>query len=326
LQAKLTQAERDWNRAKKLGPSDALAQADYDAALSGYEVAKANLAVGKAAIAQAQGTLLQSEAMLSRAQQNLDYCTIRSPVKGVIIDRRVNTGQTVVSSLNAPSLFLLAKDLTKLQVWVAVNEADIGNIRPGQQVNFTVDAFPGEIYQGEVGKVRLNASMTQNVVTYTVEITTDNPNGKLLPYLTANVKFLVSERRNVLMVPNAALRWTPRPEIIAPSSSTERQTGESQNAVRTASSSQSDQEGFSKGTVWLPDGEQVRAVPVSIGLSDGTMTEIRGPGVKEGTQVVIGEQTSEAAAPASGGSPFTPRFFGGGRGSGSGGGGRGGQH
>ena len=165
--------------------------------------------MGKAAIVQAQGTVSQAEATLKRALQNLSYCTIISPVKGVIIDRRVNIGQTVVASLNAPSLFLLAKDLKRLQVWVSVNEADIGHIKPGQAVTFTVDAFPGEVFSGEVGKVRLNATMTQNVVTYTVEIITDNSNGKLLPYLTANVTFIVGERKNVLLVPNAALRWTP---------------------------------------------------------------------------------------------------------------------
>jgi HlyD family secretion protein len=215
LKAKLFQAERDWQRAKKLGPSDALSQSDYDAALSAYEVAKANLKVGEAAVVQAKDAVAQAQANLRRASQNLDYCTIKSPVKGVIIDRRVNIGQTVVASLNAPSLFLIAKDLTRLQVWASVNEADIGNIRPGQPVVFTVDAHPGETFHGEVGKVRLNATMTQNVVTYTVEVNTDNSDGRLIPYLTANLKFLVAERRDVLMVPNAALRWLPQPDQVA---------------------------------------------------------------------------------------------------------------
>ncbi len=216
MQAKLVQAERDLNRAKKLGPGDALSQADYDAAVSAYDVAKANVAVGKAAIVQANEAVAQAQANLKRTQRNLDYCTIKSPVKGVIIDRRVNIGQTVVASLNAPSLFLIAKDLKRMQVWIAVNEADIGNIHPGQAVTFTVDAFPGQVFQGEVGKVRLNATMTQNVVTYTVEVITDNSDGKLLPYLTANAKFMVSTRANVLMVPNAALRWVPQAEQVVP--------------------------------------------------------------------------------------------------------------
>jgi len=181
LKARLRQAERDWDRAKKLGPSEALSQASYDAYRSAYETAKATVAIGEAAILQAKASVIQTEASQRKAQRNLGYCIIKSPVKGVIIDRRVNIGQTVVASLNAPSLFLIAKDLTRMQVWVAVNEADIGKIRPGQPVTFTVDAFPGETFRGEVSKIRLNASMTQNVVTYTVEITTDNSIGRLLP-------------------------------------------------------------------------------------------------------------------------------------------------
>src|SRR5207253_327322 len=133
-----------------------------------------------------------------------------------IVDRRVNVGQTVVASLNAPSLFLIAKDLTRLQIWTSVNEADIGQIHPGQPVSFTVDAHPSEKFRGMVSQIRLNATMTQNVVTYTVVVDCDNASGKLLPYLTANVQFEVSNRPNVLEVPNAALRWRPRPEQVTP--------------------------------------------------------------------------------------------------------------
>ncbi len=186
LKAKLYQAERDWERAQKLGPSDALSQTDYDAAKSAFDVAKANVAVGRAAIGQAQATL-------RRAEQNLSYCTIKSPVKGVIIDRRVNIGQTVVSSLNAPSLFLLALDLKRMQVWVSVNEADIGSIHTGSARElYRWTPIPGRFLRGEVGKIRLNATMTQNVVTYTIEVITDNSDGRLLPYLTANVQFELS--------------------------------------------------------------------------------------------------------------------------------------
>ncbi|MGE5611582.1 MAG: efflux RND transporter periplasmic adaptor subunit, partial [Bacillota bacterium] len=216
MKAKLEQAKRDWERAQKLGPSDALAQSNYDAYKAAYDTAVANVAVGEAAIGQARSTVAQAEANLQRSQRNLSYCTIKSPVKGVIIDRRVNTGQTVVASLNAPSLFLLAKDLHRMQVWVAVNEADIGNIFPGQPVRFTVDAFPGQEFRGAVGKIRLNATMTQNVVTYTVEVQTDNASGKLLPYLTANVHFETKRRDDVLMVPTVALRWLPTPALVAP--------------------------------------------------------------------------------------------------------------
>ncbi len=307
LQAKLVQAERDWNRARRLGPSDALAQADYDAALSAYEVAKANLAVGRASLQQSKEAVSQYQASLSRAQQNLDYCTIRSPVKGVIIDRRVNIGQTVVASLNAPSLFLLAKDLRRMQVWVAVNEADIGNIFPGQQVVFTVDAFPGQMFEGEVGKVRLNASMTQNVVNYVVEVVTDNSDGKLLPYLTANVKFLLSSRSNVLYVPNAAVRWSPQANQIAPDSRDRRKQGGTK-AGDPAAGSAEPAEGFARGTVWVPDGDFVRPVSVVVGTNDGSVTEIQGQGITEGTLVVVGEQRKDAPETTQSVSPFTPRM------------------
>jgi HlyD family secretion protein len=316
LKAKLYQAERDWARAQKLGPSDALSQADYDAAKSAFETAKANLEVGKAAIIQAKKTVEQSAATLKRAQQNLSYCTIVSPVKGVVIDRRVNIGQTVVASLNAPRLFLIAKDLNRLQVWVSVNEADIGQIRPGLSATFTVDAYPGEVFLGKVGKVRLNATMTQNVVNYTVEVDTDNPGGKLLPYLTANVKFIVGERQGVILVPNAALRWAPRPDQIVAESWQKGKKGRgSESPSPEKSPPEAGKEKRSRGTVWVPQGLLVRPVRVNLGLSDGSLTEVESAELKEGTLVVIGETESQAngkPAPTTTASPFTPQLFKGG--------------
>jgi HlyD family secretion protein len=317
FQAKLFQAERDWKRAQQLGPSEALSQSDYDAALSAYEVAKANLAVGKAAIVQAKKAVSQSEPTVRRAQQNLDYCTIKSPVKGIIIDRRVNIGQTVVASLNAPSLFLIAKDLKRMQVWVSVNEADSGSIHPGQAVTFTVDAYPGQVFQGEVGKFRLNATMTQNVVTYTVEVITDNSSGKLLPYLTANVKFVVSHLNNVLLVPNAALRWIPQPGQVAPDSGSRPGTMPA-GAAPAAIPAQVGQGEFVRGVVWVPSGAFAQPIRVRIGLSDGSMTEIQSEELKEGNPVIVGEERNEAAnreAPSSSSpaSPFTPQLPGRGR-------------
>jgi HlyD family secretion protein len=312
MQAKLLQTGNDWARAQKLGPSDALSQTDFDAARAAYEVAKANLDVGKAAIVQAQGTVTQAEAVLKRALQNLNYCTIISPVKGVIIDRRVNIGQTVVSSLNAPSLFLLAKDLKRLQVWVSVNEADIGRIKPGQPVTFTVDAYPGEVFKGEVGKVRLNATMTQNVVTYTVEIVTDNSSGKLLPYLTANVTFIVGEAKNVLLVPNAALRWTPQADqVVAEFRGTPlKKTKKSKAPPPVKPEAKAGQEQQARGVVYVPQGTLVRPIYVDLGLSDGSLTEVASPELKEGTSLVVGEMGNQPAGqPAPGGSPFTPQLF-----------------
>ena len=153
IKAKLIQTEAEWKRAQELSNSKLISTADYDTYKANYEIAKANISSGEAAIAQARAATVQAQALLDKAQRNLDFCVIKSPVKGVIIDRRVNIGQTVVASLNAPSLFLIAKDLTKMQIWVAVNEADVGRIKPGQPVTFTVDAFPGREFQGAVGKV-----------------------------------------------------------------------------------------------------------------------------------------------------------------------------
>ena len=311
LKAKLYQAERDWGRAKKLGPSDALSQADYDAAQSAYETAKANVEVGKAAINQAKKTVEQAKAGLQRAQQNLSYCTITSPVRGVIVDRRVNIGQTVVASLNAPSLFLIARDLTRIQVWVSVNEADIGLIHPGQPTTFTVDAFPGQVFHGEVGKIRLNATMTQNVVTYTVEVNTDNSDGKLLPYLTANVKFVVGEGKDVLMVPNAALRWQPHPAQIAAESGKPRQQAKKSGSASPEKPVAEPEKGKqAAGVIWVPAGKLVRPVKVSLGLTDGTLTEVQAAGLEENTPVVVGDKMkAEGQAAPDTTSPFAPKLF-----------------
>jgi HlyD family secretion protein len=314
LKAKLNQAERDWQRAQKLGPSEALAQSTYDAYRSAYDTAVANVAVGRAAILQAKASLAQAEAVLRRAQRNLSYCTIKSPVKGVIIDRRVNIGQTVVASLNAPSLFLIAKDLKRMQVWVAVNEADIGKIRPGLPVTFTVDAFPGETFRGEVGKVRLNASMTQNVVTYTVEIVTDNSSGRLLPYLTANVQFELDRRNNVLMVPNAALRWRPSAEQVAPEAreAFEKPAGRKGKPEGSSGSPSITGTGSAASTnrtaLWIPEGDYVKPIRVQAGLSDGIHTEVQGEGLTEEMSIVIGIQAQSNNKEDVATNPFTPKF------------------
>jgi len=310
LQAKLNEAARDWDRAQKLGPGDALAQTSYDAYQAGYETAKANLAVGEATVVQTKAAVMQADAALKRAQQNLGYCTIVSPVRGVIIDRRVNIGQTVVSSLNAPSLFLIAKDLRRMEVWVSVNEADIGSISPGQLVTFTVDARPGQTFSGKVAKVRLNATMTQNVVTYTVVVATDNSSGRLLPYLTANVQFEVARHTDVLVVPNAALRWTPRPEEIAPEF---RQAALPSGTVVAEKSGRPAQPAAEHGrgrtgVLWTRDGDYVRPVRVRTGLNDGTMTEAEGKDLKEGLEVVVGEEVPEATGVGTSTNPFTPQF------------------
>jgi HlyD family secretion protein len=309
MKAKSLQAQQDWDRAQKLGPSDALAQSVYDQYKANYEVAKANLAAAEAAVEQAKAAVAQAKASLTTAQINLDYCTIKSPVEGVIIDRRVNIGQTVVSSLSASSLFLIAKDLKRIQVWVSVNEADIGNISKDQPVTFTVDSLPNQVFQGQVGKIRLNATMTQNVVTYTVEVNTNNDKGKLLPYLTANAQFIIGRRQGVLLIPNAALRWSPRPKQITPES---RQTPHAlaRSPIRdTGGASATVAIPQARGTIWLEQGKFVRPVRVKTGLTDGTLTEVEGDDLTEGLRVVIGEATQETVEASNAErNPFAPQI------------------
>jgi len=290
MRARLTQAAADWKRSQNLLASKMIAESDFDTSKANYEIAKASVSIAESGVAQA-------EADLEIAQRNLEYCTITSPVSGVIIDRRVNVGQTVVASLNAPSLFLIARDLTKMQIWVSVNEADVGRIKPGAPVLFTVDAFPGRQFQGTVGKVRLNAQMTQNVVLYTVEINIDNPDRLLLPYLTANVRFQLNQTTNTLLVPNAALRWTPTsPTEIAP------------DARDPAPPNPPDAEN-TKRLLWIKTGPHVRPVEVTAGISDGVNTAITvnaatPDALREGDEVVTGDI---AGAPARDSNPFLPK-------------------
>jgi HlyD family secretion protein len=301
MQAKVTQSERDWERAKSLHQTrGVISDVDYDTAQATYLSAKSALAVGQAAVAQ-------NKAALKQAEVNLGYCTIKSPVKGVIVDRRVNVGQTVVSSLNAPSLFLIAKDLRRMQIWASVNEADIGQIHVGQPVRFTVDAYPNEQFKGEVSQVRLNAAMTQNVVTYTVVVTTDNPSGKLLPYLTANLEFEVSRRANALLVANAALRWQPQAQQVAPDAE---KLAKAAARDRPSGKTADTAEAAGRGTVWVRDGNYVRPIRVVTGLTDGAMTELVGGDLPEGAQVVVGTARPEQTGANSATNPFTPQLFG----------------
>lgn len=332
-EAKQTQSSRDWERAQQLGPSEALAAFTYDAYKSAYETAVANVAVAKAQISQAEAAVEQAQAALNRAERNLAFCTIKSPVKGVVIARRVNIGQTVVASLNAPSLFLIAKDLRRIQVWVPVNEADIGQVHPGQRVTFTVDAFPGRSFEGKVGKVRLEPTITQNVVTYTVEVETANPDEILLPYLTANLKFITEEKKDVLSVPNAALRYTPDASLMVPEAREKYAaaaapagggggppgggpaTGGGPPAGAPGAGGGGRPAGGSRrarqketGTLWIvAGGGLLKPVEVKIGMTDGVDTELAGGELKAGDEVVTGEVPPEEAA-AGGTNPFAPQF------------------
>ena len=290
-EAQLKLAEANWKRAQQLNPQNVIPQSDYDSALADYEVAKADIGVSKANLAQAEAQLAAAEATLIKAKQNLGYCVISSPVNGVIIDRRVNIGQTVNSSMSAPSLFLIAKDLKKMQVWVSVNEADVGEIKVGQKAEFTVDAFLNRTFFGEVLKIRLNATMSQNVVTYIAEIGTDNSDETLLPYLTANVEFILAERDNVLAVPNSALRFTPDAAMVP-----EEYLNFSLNE--------------DERSVWVMRDGKICPVAVKTGLNDGVHSEIIAGNLKPGDEVITGVtvvKIEENNTQDNSGSPFLPK-------------------
>ncbi len=330
-QVNFDHAKRDWDRAQVLSPkAGSLAPADYDTYQATYESTKAAITQMKAALTQAQVQVKEAEAaadnakanigaaqaQLSQDQTNLGYTEIKAPVKGVVIDRRVTIGQTVQSSFNTPSLFLLARDLKRMKVWASVNEADIGHVFVGQKVTFTCDAFAGETFTGTVGLVRLNATMTNNVVTYTVEVLTDNPvdkdhpNGKLYPYLTANLKFVVDNRSNVLTVSNEALRWRPDVKQVAPEArAAYAAKSKPQPAADQPKPKDGDKKGKSghTGTVWVQEGQFVKPVKVKLGLSDGERTEIL-DGIDEGTVIVTGD--APVVADGGGSNPFAPQMFG----------------
>jgi HlyD family secretion protein len=299
--ATLAQTTADWGRAQKLHKTGGIAQAEYDLAKANFEVAQANLGVSNANIGVAQ-------ASLNLAQTNLDYTTISSPVKGVVVDRRVNVGQTVVASLSAPSLFLIAKDLSKMEVWATVNEVDVGKITVGQDVKFSFDAFAGKVYKGKVvpqGKLaaRLNATMTQNVVTYTVVVSADNV--ERIPYMTTNLTFIIADKKDVLLVPNAALRYVPTKEQMSP------EIRDSYFKLKGKKRSPTDNDSQDRGFVWVKGDDGLRFIEVSTGLSDTVHTEIlgviSGGALPEDTPVIVGEGKADAAGGSA--NPFTPQMF-----------------
>jgi HlyD family secretion protein len=313
MRSKLVMTNRDWERVKDLRETKALSDFDIDTAENAYETARVAIPGGEAAVVAAQKAVDTAKAVLHQADINLGYCVIKSPVKGTIVDRRVNIGQTVVSSLSAPSLFLIAKDLKKLQVWASVNEADIGNIHTGQIVRFTVDAFGGRQFRGQVSQIRLNATNQQQVVTYTVVVSTDNSDGKLLPYMTANLQFEVSRHKDVLLVPNAALRWQPQsPQQVALEARGEymkaqrRATGF--GAVEAPKSGEKEQR--DRARVWVTNGEFVRPLSLRIGLTDGINTEVVKGDLQERMAVVIGEsRPGDGGETAGVNNPFAPQLF-----------------
>jgi HlyD family secretion protein len=277
----LTQMKKEFDRADKLYKEGAVPQADYDIAYTNYHNAISNVT--------------SSKAQLSRAKINLRYATIYAPINGVVISRNVDVGQTVVASFNTPTLFSIANDLSKMQVYANVDEADIGQVKVGQKVDFTVDAFPDMVFAGRIGQVRLQPSVIQNVVNYTVLIDVENKDLKLLPGLTANISILVNEHDNVLRVPVNALHFSPPANY--------HNSSRLNDSLRKKITSQDN----GKKYVWLKQGAEIYPIEVATGLSDGSYTEISG-NVKAGDEIVLGVDHEGENKTQSTKNPFMPSF------------------
>jgi HlyD family secretion protein len=412
-QVMVVDGKRDFDRKSELFRRELIAKSDLDSSqatndsavaladaarakeqslAAAIDSAVAQLRVAEAQLQASRAQVDQKKAALVQAQADLDHTTIRAPVNGVVVSRAVDVGQTVAASLQAPTLFTIAEDLTKMQVEVSVDEADIGRIRLEDRTSFTVDSFPGQTFTGLVVQIRKAAQVVQNVVTYTVVVAVDNPGGKLLPGMTANVKMIVAEKPSVLKVPNAALRFRPagsdggpaagaaastpaaaadpaaggggrqgggaggrpspeqirerlvkglglsdeqqkkldpiladsRQQLMALQGLGEQERREQGRKVREAARARireiltpeqrvkydestgggegragGDPRSGSPGRVWVLDGDKLKPVSVTLGISDGTATEVLRGELKEGQEIVVGG-AGKPGAPATG--------------------------
>jgi HlyD family secretion protein len=273
-------ASRQLARAKTLSDRKLTAQADFDTA-----EATANVAV--AAVASAQARVQQMQASLHQAQINVEYTTIESPIDGVVISRSVELGQTVAASLQAPVLFVIAEDLRKMQVDTSVAEADVGKLESGMNATFSVDAYPTERFDGHVRQIRNSPTTLQNVVTYDAVIDVNNPRFQLRPGMTANVTFVHANRVDVLRVANAALRFKPAPELLEGGAAHggSKRGAQAASLTSTTKRSKSDQP-VDRRTLWVLRGHKPVAVPVKIGITDGTHTEVVEGALKEGDEAI----------------------------------------
>ena len=289
MQANLRKAQEDlayqnsnFNRYKTLYGKGLVSANDFETARLSYQTAFQSVSSVRQQVNAAQEEV-------KRAQTNLGYATITSPIDGVVLSKSVEEGQTVAASFSTPELFTIAQDLTNMQVVANVDEADIGGVKEGERVTFTVDAYPDETFQGMVKQVRQEATTTNNVVTYEVVISAPNANLKLKPGLTANVTIFTAERSGVLSVSTKALRYTPTKETVG-----------NMKIV----------DGGGKSKVWVIEGNTIKSVPVNIGMTDGTHTQILS-GVSRGQVIVTGVSAvaseDETAANGSDQSPFGPK-------------------
>jgi HlyD family secretion protein len=321
--ANVTKAEADLERLKLI---EAEARRKYDqarelartglTASSEVETAEASSLGAAASVRSAEAQLTQARASLQQAAVNLEKTVITSPIDGIVIARNVDVGQTVAASLQAPTLFVIAADLTKMRVNASVHEADVGVIRPGQSVRFNVDAYPTIEFPGTVSLVRLNPVVSQNVVTYATVIDVPNPDLKLKPGMTATVEIRLAERHDVLRVPSAAVRFRPTAAMLAALGGTMPAPAGRGAAAGATSPSAGAREaaapdlfspletGETGGQIWQYENGALRAVRVRLGITDETWTELVDPELAEGALVVTGVTLSGATE--SGGRPQTP--------------------
>jgi HlyD family secretion protein len=294
-QAQEVEAGRQYVRSEKLAGEKLIAQADLD-------TAQANAEVARAQVDAARGAVEQARAALHQAKVNLAYTSIVSPTSGVVISRNVDVGQTVAASLQAPTLFVIAEDLAKMQVDTSVAEADVGRLRDGMPASFTVDAYPSEVFRGTVRQIRNSPQTVQNVVTYDAVVDVANPDLKLRPGMTANVTFTYAEKDAVVRIPNAALRFRPPPGVVASAPRSDRRPPSPPSPRR------GEGQGGGKGgreamspdhrTVWVLKGEQPAPVSIRTGISDGSLTEVVEGELRPGDAVV-----TDAAGSETGGGP-----------------------
>ena len=297
-------AQRTLERNRELRKRDLMPQSDLDAAQTAYDAALAQLEVNKAQSAQAQ-------AGLNQATVDLNNTVIRSPVDGIVISRNVDVGQTVAASLQAPTLFTIANDLAKMEVHTNVDEADVGNVTEGQEVSFTVDAFPARRFKGRVHQVRNAPTVVQNVVTYDAVVRIDNKEQLLKPGMTANVQFLVNRREDVLTIPNMAIRFKPPDQKDEAQELLRREQTRAAPTVGARKTSRSPGGGGGGGggrriTLYVLSAGKAEPIEVQLGITDGSKTEVRDGELKENDPVIIGLASAGTQSQTGVVNPFRP--------------------
>jgi HlyD family secretion protein len=296
--------QTNFNRQKQLYETGSISRADYDQAVNTYQTA--------------QATVNNVKAQLRAAEKNLSFTQIYSPIDGVVLGRSVNIGQTVAASFNTPTIFTIAKDITKMQVQAKVDEADIGNVKKGQRATFTVDAFIDDTFNGTVKDIRLQPSISSNVVTYITLIDAPNDDKKLMPGMTANIVVYTKEINDALLIPAQALKFRPdsslgkQYEIVRnPAIKKERRStaGKKNNMTKPENGDVTE---VPASYVWVLEGSKLIQKQINIGLDDNTHVQVLS-GLSDHEVVVTGSETKKAAAQAAASSPFMPKRPGGGR-------------